>query len=36
LRASAEIQKNFTAQNLGLGGTPYGLVPFDLNGVLVP
>ena len=30
LRASAEIQKNFTAQNLGLGGTPYGLVPFDL------
>ena len=30
LKASAEIQKNFTAQNLGLGGTPYGLVPFDL------
>lgn len=30
LKASAELQKNFTAQNLGLTGTPYGLVPFDL------
>jgi hypothetical protein len=24
------VRKNFTAGNLGLGGTPYGLVPFDL------
>ena len=24
------LRKNFTAQNLGLSGTPYGLVPFDL------
>jgi hypothetical protein len=30
LKASAEIQKNFTAQNLGGAGAPYGLVPFDL------
>ena len=30
LKASAEIQKNFTATNLGLAGTPYGLTPFDL------
>lgn len=24
------VRKNFTATNLGLTGTPYGLVPFDL------
>jgi len=30
------MAKNFTATNLGLSGTPYGLVPFDLNGVLAP
>jgi len=24
------VRKNFTAGNLGLSGTPYGLVPFDL------
>jgi len=36
LKASADIQKNFTATNLGASGQPYGLVPFDLNGVLVP
>ena len=24
------VRKNFTATNLGLAGTPYGLVPFDL------
>lgn len=24
------VRKNFTASNLGLSGTPYGLVPFDL------
>ena len=24
------VRKNFTATNLGLSGTPYGLVPFDL------
>lgn len=31
---AATIGKNFTAGNLGTAGTPYGLVPFDLNGVL--
>ena len=31
LKASAEIQKNFTAQNLGATGAPYGLTPFDLS-----
>ena len=30
LRKDAQINKNFTAGNLGLTGTPYGLVPFDL------
>jgi hypothetical protein len=30
LQASAEVQKNFTAQNLGGANAPYGLVPFDL------
>ena len=30
LKNSANVQKSFTAGNLGLGGTPYGLVPFDL------
>ena len=30
LKASAEIQKNFTATNLGGANAPYGLVPFDL------
>lgn len=29
LQASADVQKNFTAQNLGSG--VYGLVPFDLS-----
>jgi hypothetical protein len=24
------VRKNFTAGNLGISGTPYGLVPFDL------
>jgi hypothetical protein len=28
------VRKNFTATNLGGSGAPYGLVPFDLNGVL--
>ncbi len=27
---AAQVGKNFTAQNLGTSGTPYGLVPFDL------
>lgn len=27
---AAQVGKNFTAGNLGLSGTPYGLVPFDL------
>ena len=27
LKASADVQKNFTAQNLGATGAPYGLVP---------
>lgn len=27
---SASLSKSFTAQNLGLSGVPYGLVPFDL------
>jgi hypothetical protein len=31
---AASLEKNFTATNLGLAGTPYGLVPFDLDGVL--
>ena len=31
---AAMVGKNFTAANLGQSGTPYGLVPFDLNGVL--
>jgi hypothetical protein len=30
LKQSANVNKSFTATNLGLGGTPYGLVPFDL------
>jgi hypothetical protein len=30
LKASADIQKSFTATNLGTAGQPYGLVPFDL------
>ena len=30
LKSDAEIRKNFTAQNLGTAGAPYGLVPFDL------
>ena len=30
----AMVRKNFTATNQNLAGTPYGLVPFDLNGVL--
>ena len=30
LKRSADVQKSFTAGNLGLAGTPYGLVPFDL------
>lgn len=30
LKASADVQKNFTAQNLGAANAPYGLVPFDL------
>ena len=30
LRADADVRKNFTAQNLGAAGAPYGLVPFDL------
>jgi len=30
LKQSSAIQKNFTAQNLGTAGAPYGLVPFDL------
>lgn len=30
LRNDADIRKNFTAQNLGTSGAPYGLVPFDL------
>ena len=30
LRADADVRKNFTAQNLGATGAPYGLVPFDL------
>ena len=31
LRADADVRKNFTAQNLGATGAPYGLVPFDLG-----
>ena len=31
LKSDAEIRKNFTAQNLGGAGAPYGLVPFDLR-----
>ena len=27
---AAQVDKNFTAGNLGTAGTPYGLVPFDL------
>jgi hypothetical protein len=27
---SAEVQKSFTATNMGTAGVPYGLVPFDL------
>jgi hypothetical protein len=30
LKQSANVNKSFTATNLGLNGTPYGLVPFDL------
>ena len=29
-RKDANIRKAFSATNLGLGGVPYGLVPFDL------
>ncbi len=29
-RKDASIRKAFSATNLGLGGVPYGLVPFDL------
>jgi hypothetical protein len=31
LKSDAEVRKNFTAQNLGATGAPYGLVPFDLS-----
>jgi len=31
LKSDAEVRKNFTAQNLGSAGAPYGLVPFDLS-----
>ena len=31
LKSDAEVRKNFTAQNLGTAGAPYGLVPFDLS-----
>jgi hypothetical protein len=27
LKSDAEVRKNFTAQNLGTSGAPYGLVP---------
>ena len=30
LKQSAQLNKSFTAGNLGLNGVPYGLVPFDL------
>jgi hypothetical protein len=30
LKNSAQLNKSFTAGNLGLNGVPYGLVPFDL------
>lgn len=30
LNQSAQLNKSFTAGNLGLNGVPYGLVPFDL------
>ena len=30
LKQSAQLNKSFTATNLGLNGVPYGLVPFDL------
>ena len=30
----ATVGKNFTGTNTNTAGTPYGLVPFDLNGVL--
>jgi hypothetical protein len=30
LKNSSQVNKSFTATNLGLNGTPYGLVPFDL------
>lgn len=30
----ATVGKNFTATNTGTAGTPYGLVPYDLGGVL--
>lgn len=30
LKQSAQLNKSFTAGNMGLNGTPYGLVPFDL------
>ena len=33
-RKSFMAQKNFTGTNTNTAGTPYGLVPFDLNGVL--
>ena len=33
---AAQVGKNFTAGNMGTAGTPYGLVPFDLDGVLAP
>lgn len=31
---AATIGKNFTGTNTNTAGTPYGLVPFDLDGVL--
>src|SRR5215469_16509224 len=30
LKQSAQLNKSFTAGNLGMNGVPYGLVPFDL------
>jgi hypothetical protein len=30
LKQSAQVNKSFTATNLGATGAPYGLVPFDL------
>src|ERR1700734_54944 len=33
---AATVGKNFTATNTGTAGTPYGMVPYDLEGVLAP